>query len=149
MGPVQLPLLDGKTLRSRINGVEVIVIDAQQYNLQMQLTYHPEGFRHAPAAIAKDNDAGIDILFHTCQYLQFLMETAGRMNVVESDILVSIYNFTEKIDNAFFNGYYMTYGSGKQIMNALVSADVIAHELTHGLVRSIAGKLVSKHKKNG
>ena len=35
--------------------------------------------------------------------------------------------------NAFWNGYYMTYGDGNENITPLTTVDICAHEITHGL----------------
>ncbi len=41
-------------------------------------------------------------------------------------------------DNAFWNGQFMTYGTGQFSFDALTSIDVIAHEIGHGVCSSTA-----------
>lgn len=54
--------------------------------------------------------------------------------------LKSIVHYGNKYNNAFWNGSHMTYGDGDGVMFApLVSSDVVAHEMTHGVTERTAG----------
>jgi Zn-dependent metalloprotease len=49
------------------------------------------------------------------------------------------------VDNAFFTGEYMVFGNGEKQFYPLVSADVVGHEFTHGLVQGLAGLIYKGH----
>lgn len=83
------------------------------------------------------NNMPVDILFNTCSYLDFLYEKTGKISINDNDVLVSIMNIPE-LDNAFWNGSYMIYGNGDKIMYPLGCPDVVAHELTHGLIQNMS-----------
>lgn len=137
LGTVDLPLpLSGGVLDVSFRGVRVKVIDAKQYRLDYKSQYTTQFLATLPAATARDGDAGVDIIFNTLNYLEFLTATCGRLNVIDGDSLFSLYNF-DGLENAFFNGTYMCYGNGGPSMTPLVSADVVAHELTHGLIQTV------------
>ena len=138
LGMVDLPPLFRNTLETTIHGVTVKVIDAQQYRIDPNVRYTAESLKLLQSAQVKHNDAGIDILFNTVNYLEFLVETTGNLNVIKGNTLISIYNFPS-MDNAFFTGEVMMYGNGKDQFTPLVSADVVGHELSHGLVQSTGG----------
>ena len=53
--------------------------------------------------------------------------------------LKSVVHYGTKYNNAFWNGSHMTYGDGDGVRFApLVSADVVAHEMTHGITERTA-----------
>ena len=79
----------------------------------------------------------VDIFFNTCNYLTFLYEKTGLVSVNNLDTILSVSGIP-KLDNAFFTGQYMMYGSGDKAFYPLVSIDVIGHELSHGLVSGTA-----------
>ena len=79
----------------------------------------------------------VDIFFSTCNYLDFLFENTNIVSVNGLDSLISI-NGVPNLDNAFFTGEYMVYGSGSQMFYPMTSLDVIGHELSHGLVSGTA-----------
>ena len=79
----------------------------------------------------------IDVFFNTINYLDFLYKTTGLVSVNNLDSLVSISN-VQNLDNAFFTGKYMVYGTGDTSFYPLSSIDVVGHELSHGLVSGTA-----------
>lgn len=83
------------------------------------------------------NDA-VDIHFASCQYLTFIHKFFAINNIIVPNALVSLHNFHERVDNAFFWGDNMRYGNGKTIFRALGSLDIGGHELGHGVVQTLA-----------
>ena len=79
----------------------------------------------------------VDVFFNTINYLDFLYKTTGLISVNNLDSLVSISN-VPNLDNAFFTGKYMVYGSGDKSFYPLSAIDVVGHELSHGLVSGTA-----------
>ncbi|MCX6352789.1 MAG: M4 family metallopeptidase [Bacteroidetes bacterium] len=54
--------------------------------------------------------------------------------------LVSYVHYSSKFNNAFWNGYYMTYGDGDgSVFTPLTSLDICGHELSHGVTGNSAG----------
>ena len=82
-------------------------------------------------------NSSVDIFFSTYNYLDFLFSTTEMVSVNNLDALISI-NSVPNLDNAFFTGKYMVYGSGDKMFYPLTSLDVIGHELSHGLVSGTA-----------
>lgn len=134
VGDVECP----NTLEGFVNGIFIKVIDVQEHNIDYQKNYNINSFMLLKSANAKNNDAGIDIYYHTITYLKYLMMVSGRNSPINETILISLYN-VPNLDNAFFTGSYMVYGNGATMMKPLVSADIISHELTHGLCQTISG----------
>ena len=79
----------------------------------------------------------VDIIFCTCNYLDFLYEKTQMISVNKLDTLISV-SGVPKLDNAYFTGQYMMYGAGDKMFYPLTAADVIGHELSHGLVSGTA-----------
>lgn len=79
----------------------------------------------------------VDIWFNTHRYVDFLSEIVKRKGINDDNLLLSVAN-VRGLDNAFWNGSYMTYGDGDVLFYPLVAPDIIAHELTHGLIQSTA-----------
>jgi hypothetical protein len=82
-------------------------------------------------------NSAVDIIFNTIHYLTFLYKVTGMISVNKLESLVSISNIPD-LDNAFFNGQQMMYGLGKTMFYPLTAIDVVAHELSHGLVAGTA-----------
>ena len=81
----------------------------------------------------------VDIHFVTSQFLQFLKHHAGRpRTIVTKPELISVVGVPQ-LENAFFNGYACVYGKGGTQFSALSAADVIAHELSHGITHHLNG----------
>ena len=80
----------------------------------------------------------VDIFFNTTNYLDFLFSTTKLTSVANLDCLISVCN-VPNLDNAFFTGEYMVFGSGDTMFYPLSSIDVVGHELSHGLVSGTAG----------
>jgi len=79
----------------------------------------------------------VDIWFNTHRYVDFLSEVVKRKGINDDNLLLSVAN-VNGLDNAFWNGSYMTYGDGDVTFYPLVAPDIVAHELTHGLIQSTA-----------
>ena len=108
---------------------------------------YPELFKHGCSEsvskykkiyqeVVKQNSP-VDIMFCTCNYLDFLYEKTQMVSVNKLDTLISV-SGVPKLDNAYFTGQYMMYGAGDKMFYPLTSADVIGHELSHGLVNGTA-----------
>jgi hypothetical protein len=100
-------------------------------------------YRKIHKSILSHNSA-IDIIFNTQQYLDFLFQTTGLETVSNLSVLLSVSNIPD-LDNAFFTKEYMVYGDGEKSFYPLTSLDVVAHELSHGLVNGTANLEYSGH----
>lgn len=56
----------------------------------------------------------------------------------DSRLMVFVHYYTSYV-NAFWNGYWMTFGDGDATYKALTALDIDAHELTHGVTQNSAG----------
>lgn len=143
-GNVTIPVAADGTLRTQHHGVTVVVIDAQRWVLNPRVKYPADTFRFLPAMVARHNSPGVDIMFHTIHYLDYLRETTGRICPTDGDLLVSVCNIPG-LNNAFWTGGgaqgHMIYGNGDgKNMRELVGADVVAHELEHAHTETTAAK---------
>lgn len=57
--------------------------------------------------------------------------------------LISFVHYSNNYVNAFWNGYFMTYGDGGSGYLPLTSLDVCGHEITHGLTQKTAALIYS------
>ena len=57
--------------------------------------------------------------------------------------LTSFVHYSTNYINAFWNGYFMTYGDGGSGYSPLTSLDVCGHEITHGLTQKTAALIYS------
>lgn len=57
--------------------------------------------------------------------------------------LISFVHYSTNYVNAFWNGYFMTYGDGGSGYLPLTSLDVCGHEITHGLTQKTAALIYS------
>ncbi|MEZ4886288.1 MAG: M4 family metallopeptidase [Chitinophagales bacterium] len=76
---------------------------------------------------------------------QYFLEKHQRNSLNgKNGTIISIINIAENdgggMDNAFWNGYFMGYGSGQTAFNAPLakSLDVAGHEMTHGVIQNTA-----------
>ena len=79
----------------------------------------------------------VDVLFSSTHYLSFLQTKAKQNSVNNLPVIVNIVN-VPNMDNAFFTGEYMVYGTGRQHFYALAGMDVVGHELSHGYIAGTA-----------
>jgi Zn-dependent metalloprotease len=79
----------------------------------------------------------VDIHWLTNEYVEFLHVKLKLNNINNDGILLSVHN-VKNLDNAFFTGENMVYGDGGKTFVDMGKADVIAHELGHGIVKSTA-----------
>jgi Zn-dependent metalloprotease len=96
-------------------------------------------------AVANPTEAGQDyktVFETTSGVAQFYKTVLGRNSVDNQGMdLVSSLNYGRNYQNAFWNGQEMVYGNGDQkiFTDFWKSADVIGHELTHGVTQNESG----------
>ena len=119
--------------------VEKTKIKNKEYNVlhEKEITESLNTYKKIYQIVSVYNSA-VDIIFNTRHYLDFLYQETGIVSVNGLDALIGISN-VPNLDNAFFTGQYSLYGNGDKVFYPLVSADVIGHELSHGLVAGTAG----------
>jgi len=132
LGLIEVPLY----LEETIKGITIKIINVKQYNLQYQLNYNVNYLKNFNSSMAQDNSPAIDIFFNIKNYLEFLYNKLGKININNTSYIIALWN-VDNLDNAFWTGSYMVFGNGKQEFKPLVSPDVVSHELTHGLIQTI------------
>jgi hypothetical protein len=90
-------------------------------------------------------NAGVDILYHSVEFLRFLYEVLGREGIDDSADYISLIN-AEGMDNAFFTPYgFWVFGTGKVQFYNMAGADVGAHEFGHRLNKAVCDQKYEKH----
>lgn len=80
-------------------------------------------------------NAPVDIVFCTREFLLFAQEMYGIQSLAQTDHVLCIAG-VPRLDNAFYTPTgIMVFGQGHQHFTTLVSSDVVAHELAHGICR--------------
>ena len=85
---------------------------------------------------------GVSVFTNTRQTYDYYLDTHGRDSIDGKGMnLFSIIHYDQNLANAFWNGIYMVYGDGDGSTFSELGAclDVVAHELTHGVVETTAG----------
>jgi aureolysin len=85
---------------------------------------------------------GISVFANTRQTYDYYLDAHGRDSIDGKGMnLFSIVHFKRELNNAFWNGVYMVYGDGDGSNFSQLGAclDVVAHELTHGVIETTAG----------
>lgn len=76
----------------------------------------------------------------------FIYEEYGRVGIFDTNdsVLLSVVNVN--FTNAFWNGYYMTYGnsSGSGSITPLTTLDIVGHEMMHGITDLSNGLVYQK-----
>ncbi|MCZ6829012.1 MAG: M4 family metallopeptidase [Gammaproteobacteria bacterium] len=85
---------------------------------------------------------GVSVFANTRQTYDYYLNTHGRNSIDDKGMnLISIIHYDQDLANAFWNGIYMVFGDGDGSTFSELGAclDVVAHELTHGVVETTAG----------
>ena len=93
-----------------------------------------------------EDSAGVDAHFGAAQTWDYFLSVHGRRGIDGSGYrLLSRVHYGNNYNNAFWNGFLMTYGDGDGVtFSPLVSLDVVGHEITHGLTQKTAGLIYFK-----
>jgi len=140
-------------LRSIREGHRVASLVARRSFVAEAATHTPEEHlfdcRHRTAlpgrAVAHPTEAGQDfktVFETTAKVRDFYNTVLGRNSIDNQGMdLVSSLNYSRNYQNAFWNGQEMVYGNGDQkiFTDFWKSADVIGHELTHGVTQNESG----------
>ena len=73
---------------------------------------------------------------------EYYLQKHGRDSIDNNGMkLISRVHYDKNYNNAFWDGYQMTYGDGDgNVLGPLsLAADVVAHELTHGVTERTTG----------
>ncbi|MFD2170283.1 M4 family metallopeptidase [Tumebacillus lipolyticus] len=86
--------------------------------------------------------AGVDAHYYTGVVYDYYLNNLGRNSYDNAGhTMLSYVNYSNKYNNAFWNGSSMTYGDGDGVNFRPFSGslDVVAHELTHGVTERTSG----------
>lgn len=124
-------------LESRYDKTIIKVIDIQQHNLNPDIIYPMSYLLTLPSIETDPNDKRFehDIIFNVYNYLHFLNKHKIDFNY---EYLIVMANIPD-LDNAFWNGSYLSFGNGTAGHTPLTSSMIVAHELTHALTQQVCG----------
>lgn len=122
-------------LESFVNNVFIKVIDCNEHNLNCDVIYPINYLLQLQSIISnpKVENYCHDILFNVTNYLLFLK----KHNIAFSYSNIIVIANAPDLDNAFWNGTYLTFGAGVGQHTALTSSAIVGHELTHALTQQI------------
>lgn len=150
----------GNTLYSGSVSFQIDSIDSNEYSLDDNSRgngihlFNLEGKRDYSTTVKFSNSSkdwssnqilkkgANDIHWGTQKTYDYYLNIHNRSSIDGSGFeLNSYYPYDTNFYNAFWNGNYMTYGSGSLNLGylPLTSLDVIAHEISHGLTEKTAG----------
>ena len=123
---------------SRGNGI--VTLDLNQAILYNTATDFVDGDNYWDDTTHQD-DAAYDVHLGTQQTYDYLLQVHGRNSIDDNGaLLLSYVHYGTGLVNAFWNGSAMCYGDGDGLTHsALTSLDIVAHEVTHGLIQHTAG----------
>lgn len=144
-GYVDLPVKkdgDYALMECKYKNTKIKIIDDRDYKLNHNIVYSLSYLNgKQPAKIKLDNkDDGlidrcpVDCLFSCYNYFEFLDKILKTK--LKTDLIICIVNIKD-LDNAYYNGSYMLFGSGKNLFKPLTTIDITFHELTHSLTHQI------------
>ena len=93
-------------------------------------------------AVTSRQSAGVDAAYGaqvTWDYFRAAFDRTGVFN--DGEGTRSRVHYGNSYENAFWDGTQMTYGDGRDNARPLVSIDVAAHEMSHGVTQATAGLL--------
>ncbi len=120
----------------------IVTLDAKNTSPEVQNTFDYDFVKSATQTFSNKN--AVSAHWNAIQSYEYYRITHGRNSIdnvggnIISFINVSASNGTG-MDNAFWNGAAMWYGSGKTLFNELARGlDVGGHEMTHGVIEKTA-----------
>ncbi|HEY0737535.1 MAG TPA: M4 family metallopeptidase, partial [Herpetosiphonaceae bacterium] len=89
---------------------------------------------------ADPHSAAVDAHFGAAQTWDYYLSSFGRRGIDgEGFQIISRVHYGTNYSNAFWDGEYMTYGDGDGfVFKPLISLDIAAHEITHGVTTMTA-----------
>lgn len=122
----------------RLRGVTTNGGKIETYDLK-----HGENHGQASDFIDSDNffdtvndKAAVNVHWGTEKTFEYYFSEFGRNSFDDFGMTMRSYvHYGNEFFNAFWDGEKMTYGDGTSNMTPLVSIDIVAHELTHGMTQ--------------
>lgn len=126
--------IENVSLETKYNNTFIKVIDIAKHGLNPNIVYPIQYLLALPAIETNPHDSNFshDIIFNVYNFLHFLNKHKIEFNY---DNLIILANCPD-LDNAFWNGFYLTFGAGANGHTPLTSSMIIGHELTHALIQS-------------
>lgn len=127
--------LDWIKLETIYNNTFIKVIDVVEHDLNHNLLY-PISYLLDLKSIKSDplvKSFSHDIIFNVYNYLHFLEVNNITMGYRHLVVLANV----PDMDNAYWNGRYLTFGSGTKMHTPLTSSAIVGHELTHALIQNV------------
>ena len=115
--------------------VHIKVIDFVDNNLSENTFYPKRYLKTLPPieSIPSIKNYNHDIIFNCVQYLTFLK----KYNIVFKLNKIYVVSGIPNLDNAYWNGQYLSFGNGSYGHTPLTSSCIVGHELTHALIEEI------------
>lgn len=128
-------LTDNIVLETRYDKTFIKVIDIQQHSLNPDVVYPMNYLLSLKAVESNPNDKRYehDIIFNVYNFLHFLNKHKIDFKYENLVVICNI----PGLDNAFWNGSYLSFGGGYQNHTPLTSSMIVAHELTHALTQQV------------
>lgn len=129
-------------LETRHNSIFIKIIDVNDYDINPEILY-PIQYLLSLKSIETDitkSSFSHDIIFNVYNYLLFLEKHNIEFKYENIVVLANI----PQLDNAYWNGSYLSFGAGHQ-HNPLTSSMIVGHELTHALIQQINDLEYSGH----
>jgi thermolysin len=95
---------------------------------------------------ANEESAAADVHFGMAKTWDYFKFMHGRLGIDGAGYkMIARVHYSTNYNNAFWNGSVITFGDGNgTTFDPLVSVDVVAHEIAHGLTQKTAGLIYSK-----
>ncbi len=131
--PIYLIKSDVVKLETYHNGRHIKIIDFSENKLSEDVYYSLNYLRTLPSITSDPSIASYnhDIIFNICNYLNFLKKYDIELKIRDIMVIANVPN----LDNAYWNGSYLTFGGGCSGHHPLTSSCIVAHELTHCLIQ--------------
>lgn len=132
-------------LKCAYNRIAIKILDARKIGFDVNKNYSIEELLIKPVAEINVEQnkfpeplterCGVDVMFNLFNFLDFIQKRFNIVNINDKREIIAVINVPD-LDNAYYNGSYMVFGTGKDMFTPLTCSDVIAHELSHGLIHS-------------
>lgn len=133
----ELCLYDSILLETKYNNTFIKVIDINEHGLNPDVVYPISYLIGLSAMRTNPNEPNYshDILFNVYNFIHFL----DKHNIeFKYDNMIVVCNIRD-LDNAYWNGSYLSFGAGSRGHTPLTSSMIVAHELSHALIQQVSG----------